>query len=125
MELIHVLVRPYVSTIHNIFDGMVLQLITTLSVLSIVEFVDYYNKTFVVVTAYILIILPLVSFIAINFWINKNKIQNTLKYWVKKFSHRYNTISTEDVEEPINNETDEVGVVIDDNMRRNAFVMDV
>jgi len=125
MELIHVLVRPYVSTMHNIFDGVVLQLITTLSVLSIVEFVNYYNKTFVVVTAYILIILPLASFIVIKLWINRNKIKNTLKYWVEKFSHRYNRIPTEDVEEPINNEIDDVGVVIDDNMRKNAFIIDV
>jgi len=124
MELIHVLVRPYVNTIHNIFDGVVLQLIFIISALSIVEFVDYYNKTFVVVTAYILIILPLASFIGIKLWINKNLIQNALKYWVKKFSHRCNRVPNEDVEEPINNEIDEV-VVIDDNMRRNAFVMDV
>jgi len=49
MELIHVLVRPYVGTIHNICDGVVLQLITTLSVLSIAEFVDNYDKTLIVV----------------------------------------------------------------------------
>jgi len=77
------------------------------------------------VTAYILIILPLASFIVIKLLINRSKVKDTLKYWVEKFSHRYNTIPTEDVEEPINNEIDEVGVVIDDNMRRNAFVMDV
>jgi len=124
MGLIHVLVRPYVSTIPNIFDGVILQLIVIISVLSIVEFVDYY-KTFVVVTAYILIISPLVSFIVIKLWINRNKIKNTLKYWVEKFSHIYNKIPTEDIEEPINNETDEFGFVIDDDMRRNAFVMDV
>ena len=33
MQLIHVLVKPYVSTIHNIFDGIILQLIVIISVL--------------------------------------------------------------------------------------------
>jgi len=109
---------------HNIFDGVVLQFIVIISVLSIVEFVDYYNKTFVVVTAFISIILPLATFIAIKLWINKNKIQNMLECLVMKFLHIYIAIPTEDVEEPINNEIDEV-VIIDDNMRRNAYVMDV
>ena len=33
MQLIHVLVRPYASTVHNIFDGIILQLIVIISVL--------------------------------------------------------------------------------------------
>ena len=39
MQLIHVLVKPYVSTIHNIFDGIILQLIVIIFVLPIVEFI--------------------------------------------------------------------------------------
>ena len=49
MQLIHVLVRPYASTIHNIFDGIILQLIVIISVLPVIEFVDQYDKIFVLV----------------------------------------------------------------------------
>ena len=44
MLLIHVLVKPYASTMHNIFDGIVLQLIVIISVLPVVEFADEYNE---------------------------------------------------------------------------------
>ena len=59
MQLIHVLVRPYASTIHNIFDGIILQLIVILSVLPVVELADYYKKTFLQVIIYLSVILPL------------------------------------------------------------------
>ena len=48
MQLIHVLVRPYASTIHNIFDGIVLQLIVIISVLPVIELVDEYDETFII-----------------------------------------------------------------------------
>ena len=78
MGLIHILVRPYANAIHNILDGILLQLIVIISVLPIVEIVDNYDETFVVVIAYLLVILPLTSFIAVKFWINKNKSKNSL-----------------------------------------------
>ena len=74
MGLIHILVRPYANAIHNILDGILLQLIVIISVLPIVEIVDNYDETSVVVIAYLLVILSLTSFIAVMFWINKNNI---------------------------------------------------
>ena len=68
MQLIHVLVRPYASTIHNVFDGIILQLIVIISVLPVVEFVDNYDETLVVVVAYLLVICPITLFIAIKLW---------------------------------------------------------
>ena len=123
MQLIHVLVRPYVSTIHNVFDGMVLQLIVVISVLPIVGFVDNYNETLVVVISYFLTIWPLAGCITIKLWINKKNIQDTVKYLSKKWSDQYNVIPTNDTEEVA--QVDEVGIVVDDNMRRNAIVVDV
>ena len=121
MQLIHVLVRPYISTIHNVFDGIVLQLIVIISVLPIVEFVDNYDETFVLVIIYILVILPLMSFVVIKVWINKNIIQNAFTYLITICSHKYNEIPTDDPQEPV--EIREL--VVDDNMRRNATIVDV
>ena len=124
MELIHVLVRPYVSTIHNIFDGVVLQLITTLSVLSKAEFVDNYDKTLIVIAFYLLTISPLASFIAIKFWINRNKTQNIIKYCIIKCSPtKYTTLPT--VEMPDLPPSNEIGITIDDELRRNAYIVDM
>ena len=79
IEFIHLIVRPYISTIHNIFDGIVLQLIVIIAVLPIVEFMDKYNETFVTIMAYVLLILPAMSFITINILINRNKIYEAIK----------------------------------------------
>ena len=114
MQLIHVLVKPYVSTIHNIFDGIILQLIVIIAVLPIVDFVDIYDETFVVVVIYLLVILPLLSFIAIKVWINRNDIQ-------KSFKHLINIeISTNDRKETV--QMREFDTVVDDELRRKLVV---
>ena len=124
MQLIHVLVRPYASTIHNIFDGIILQLIVIISVLPIVEFVDNYDETFVLVIIYLLVILPLTSFITIKFWINRNIIQNAFQYLINICSHTTSKISTtRDPQEPA--EMREFDIVVDDSMRTNATIADV
>ena len=83
MALIHVLVKPYVSTIHNIFDGIILHLIIIISALTKVDLIDNYDETFVLVITYLLVIMPLTSFIVIRFWVNKKHIQIAFKTWSK------------------------------------------
>ena len=124
MQLIHVLVRPYVSTIHNVFDGIILQLIVIISALPIVEFVDHYDKTLVVVIVYVLVLWPMASFVSIKIWINKKNIQDTIKSLSKKCSNKYNALHSNDIEEPARS-VNEAGIVVDDNMRRNAIIVDV
>ena len=121
MQLIHVLVRPYASTIHNIFDGIILQLIVIISVLPVIEFVDQYDEIFVIVIIYVLLILPLISFIAIKVWINKDIIQ--IVYYKCNISCYYNEVATDDPQEPV--EIREFCVIVDENMRRNAIIVDV
>ena len=123
MALIHVLVRPYASTFHNIFDGIILHLIIIISGLSIVEFVDNYNETFVLVVTYSLIILPLASFVAIKIWVNKSNMQNDCKGCITKHIQKYTAISADAVEEP--NEMNESIIIIDDNIRKNVNTVEV
>ena len=126
MQLIHVLVQPYVSTFHNVFDGIILQLIVIISGLPVVEFVDSYDETFVLVIAYLLVVLPLAGFIVIGLWVNKNSIQHSLKDLRQKCLHKCTKIFADhdDVEEPI--EANEItGITVDDSVRKNATVVDV
>ena len=124
MGLIHILVRPYANAIHNILDGILLQLIIIISVLPIVKIVDYYDETFVVVIAYLLVILPLTNLIAVKFWINKNNIQKSFKYLISICTHiKRNKVATNDTQQPV--EMTEFEIVVDDEMRRNAIVVDV
>ena len=122
MGLVHLLLKPYISMIDNIFDGIILQSIVILSVLPIVEYVDNYNETFVEVIAYLLLIWPLAGFITIKLWINRNKIQNAIKR-AKTTICSFTAASTNDCDQLI--EVNEVGVVVDDNMRKNATVVNV
>ena len=122
MGLIHLLLRPYISMIDNIFDGIILQSIVILSVLPIVEYVDNYNETFVEVIAYLLLIWPLAGFITIKLWINRNKIQNAVEC-CKTTICSFTAAPTNDNNQLI--EVNEVGIIVDDNMRKNATVVDV
>ena len=122
MQLIHVLVRPYTSAIHNIFDGIILQLIVIISVLPVIEFVDQYDKILVVVIIFLLVTLPLISFIAMKVWINKRIIQIASDKFKNLFtSCYYNIIATDDPQEPV--EIRELGVIVDENMRRNSTII--
>ena len=120
MQSIHVLVRPYASIILNVFDGIILQLIVIISVLSVVEFVDNYDETFVLVVTYLLLILPLLAFVIMKLWLNIKIIQNAVKDCKMKYFHWHDTSPAEQPNEAV-----EIGIIIDDNMRRNAIIVDV
>ena len=126
MQLIHLLVRPYASTILNIFDGIILQLTVIISVLPVIEFVDKYNKIFIIVIIYLLVIFPLISFIVIKGWINKNIIQIAYckcKNIFISIASFCNKNASDDTQEPI--EMREFDVIVDENMRKNAIIVDV
>ena len=123
MELIHVLVRPYVNSIHNILDGMILQSIVIVSVLPILEYVNKNDKTLVVAIAYFLVIWPLTTYIAIKFWTNRKNFFDTFKYVSQTCSKKYSKLTTDNVKQ----QKAEVllTIIVDDAMRRNATVVDV
>ena len=88
MALIHLIVRPYVDNICNIFDGIILHLIVVISVLPIIEFAGNYNETLIIVATFVFVITPLASFMAIKLWVNKNRIQNVIKYITIKYLYK-------------------------------------
>lgn len=54
---------------------------------------------------------------------NKKNIQDTVKYLSKKWCNKYDVVPANDIEEPT--QVGEVGIIVDDNMRRNAIVVDM
>ena len=63
----------------------------------------------------------------IKFWVNKKRIQTTFKDWSKKYRwlYKYTSVPAGDVEELYEYEGNETVVIIDDNIRRNAIIVDV
>ena len=124
-QLIHVLMRPYVSTINNIFDAIILQLIAIISILSLVEFSETYEESFILVVAYLFVIFPLLSFVFIKLCKNKKFLQSGIKLLRQKYinNFKYNHLPTNDTNESI--EVDQVGIIVDDTTRRNVTVVDV
>ena len=124
MEFFHLMVRPYASVFYNIFDGAILQLIVIISVLPVVELVDSYNETVVIVMAFTLIILPLISFVIMNLFIKKTEIQYVVKKIKRAISKKclgnyiYTALPTDDSDEP----RTEARNTVDHNARRTTIV---
>ena len=76
ISLIHLTVKPYAARFNNTFDGIMLQLTIVISAVPLVEFTDNYDKEFVLITLYFLIVLPAICFFTIKLWINRNRIIN-------------------------------------------------
>ena len=82
-----------------------------------------FDELFVLVIIYLLVILPSTSFVAIKLWFNINSIINAIKDCKVKYFLKHSVPSPNDVEQPI--EANEIGIIADDNMRRNAIIVDV
>ena len=128
MALIHLLVRPYVDNILNMFDGAVLHLMVLVTVLPLFEYFDTYDSTLVVVIMFVLVILPSVQFVVIKLFISKQTLKVITKKAIKRFSFQPK-VAHED-ERPnvvITNKalSSFVSLNIDDNMRRNALVCEM
>ena len=118
IALIHVTVKPYNNDIINKFDGVILQLIIFIAVLPLL---DNFDSPFVITTAFSLIILPLLNFIAMTLFLHKDDLKKIIAYFTTKDE---SPSSNNDVS---NDETPkkEFHLIIDDSMRKNAIICDV
>ena len=123
MALVHLIVRPYINTIHNTFDGVILHLMVIICVLPLVEFADSYNETLVMMITYLIIFLPLASFIAIKLFIHRSMIKDAKKYCSsmcsKSRQFNYKMIPLDDPEVPKN----ESGVTVDHEIKKNVIIV--
>ena len=119
MDLIHQILKPYSSSLLNVFDGVILHFLVLVSVLPLVEFFNDYNDTLVEAIIFTLVILPLFIFITMSVLLNRKEIKKLPGHCYSKCSQlhlrRYNRITLNEVEE--SSDEDEYANVIDDSIR--------
>ena len=123
MALIHHSLRPYSSSLLNVFDGVILHFLVLVSVSPLVESFDN-NSNILVGITFVLVILPLLIFITISLMMNKEKLS---RYCYTKctqlHSKNYHEIPLTEPEE--SSDEEEFVNVIDDSRRVNVTICDV
>ena len=125
IALTHLLLKPYRDNYLDYFDGAILQLTILISFLPLVEFFDNFDLNVVIGTAYVLVLLPLIGLITMKLLIHRRNIKKMINYcstFKCKHSRNNDEIPLNDCQEQL---LREVGVVVDDNMRRNAIIVHV
>ena len=117
IALIHVTVRPYTDNILNMCDGAILQAMILVTSLSLFEYFDTFNSSLVVVIAFILVIVPLVQFVAMKMFIYRQTIKENIKNYLKhiSFQHKRHQVETNN---DIADNASGIDLVIDDIVRR-------
>ena len=114
MSTIHFIIRPYRKKLLNIFDGLILVIISFVAVLLLL---DTLNSSVVVGIAFVFVILPLVIFLSMILLSCKGKFQQITECCTA--NHKED--NSENTEVPLS----DFGLVIDDNMRKNATICDM
>ena len=124
IALIHVTVRPYADNILNMCDGAILHLMILITALPMIEHFDMFDSRFVAGIAFVLVILPLVLFVVMKIFTSKQTLKKIANNIIKRFSfqaHEDVAVSTVISNTPNN----DVNLIIDDNMRRNATICEM
>ena len=119
IALLHVTVRPYTDNILNMSDGAILQTMILITSLSVFEYFDTFNSGLVVGLASVLVIIPLVQFIAMKVFIYRQIINKSIKNVIKHLSFQQKTHQPEPNNITGDNVTG-IDVIINDNVRRSA-----
>jgi len=114
LALAQLIIKPYKYFTLNIFDGIVLQVMIFTSVMSLF---DSFTTTVLSAVTILLVTLPLITFVVMKMIVHKNNIKKILKNFKPKPVTTINNKETPPVSD--------VGLVIDDNMRKNATIVDM
>ena len=123
IALVHLMVKPYNNQTLNKFDGIILQLIIFTAIL---PWLDDFTSPLVIAMAFILIILPLLSFTAMILFLHKEVLKKTFIKFTAKFklsneSNKSNDYSIEESETP----QSKFHFITDDSKRKNTTICDV
>ncbi|XP_065901763.1 uncharacterized protein [Dysidea avara] len=108
--LIHFVQKPYVNKTLNLFDGLVLVSVTFIAMIPLID-----NSGLDLLLT-VTVLFPLVSFIGLIMLIHRKNIKKLMKYFTPTPQTTNNN-----VEVPMR----EYGVVVDDNMRKNATICEI
>ena len=121
IALIHLIVRPYADDVLNMFDGVILQLIVLVTMLPLFDFLDTFDSSLVLGTAFVLVISPLVYFTVVKAFTSKQAFKVIIKKIIAKFSFRNKAVD-EDVHVSNKLSADFVDLTIDDSVRKNVTI---
>ena len=116
IALIHVSVKPYNNEVLNKFDGVVLQLIIFIAALPLLD--DFDSPVAITIT-FVLVMLPLVIFIALTLFLHKDDLKKLFAHFTFKSqapNNNNNAVISNDL--PM----EEFDHIIDDDTRNNATV---
>ena len=119
IALIHLIIKPYNNEILNTLDGIILHLIIFATALPLF---DDFDSPLVITIAFVLIILPLLKFLTMTLYLNKEDLKKFILYFTVKSEPPNST--NDDV---YNDETPirEFYIIIDDSKRKNAITCDM
>ena len=112
--LIHLLVKPYSKKILNNLDGVILQSITFIAVLPLL---DDFGSPLVIIITFILVTLPFLNFITVTLFLHKNDLKKMVVNFAFKKSKSNDVINREI---PMQ----EFQLIIDDSVRKNVTICD-
>ena len=118
VDFFHAIIKPYNKEILNKFDATILHLMNFIAAL---QLIDDSDSPIVIATAFVLVILPLIIYIALMLFLNKNNLKKKIKKIVIHFTSKKEPPSRNDdnnIETPMG----KFDLVIDDSMRKNATI---
>ena len=115
IALIHLTVKPYNNEILNKFDGVILHLIICIVALPLI---DDFDSPLVTTTSFMLVILPLLIFIALTLFLHKDNLKKIVKH-VTFNSHITNN-NNNDAAISDDIRMKEFDNIVDDGMRQNV-----
>jgi len=110
--------KPYDHKILNIFDGLILQLVVLATLIPLADSVSQKLST---ATITIVIILPLIFFIALELIVHKETIMTIATKITTCFKTEPPATTSDNNEVPMG----EIGIIIDDNMRENVYICEM
>ena len=116
LALTHVTIRPYLSSLLNGFDGLILQLMIVVPMLPLI---DSFNQNSLLSFTFILVLLPISAFLIMKIYYYKRKIKDITKNCIPP---KPETTDVHDI--PMGN-LNFVDSVIDDDSRRNAYICEM
>jgi len=108
--------KPYNHKILNIFDGLILQFMVLITLIPLAD-----NPSQQLSTTAIVIFLPLIFFIALELIAHKETIKTITTKMTAYFKAEPVAITNDKNEILI----DDIGLIIDDNMRKNAYICEM
>ena len=118
IALLHLTVKPYNNKMLNKFDGVILHLCGLTSALRLS---DDFDSPFVITITLVLVILPLLIFIAMALFLHKDDFKRMVAYFTSKHESPNSSNDASNNEVPMK----EFHIIVDDSKRKNATICDV